>query len=126
MKTSSKWLAWPLTFGILSLSLLTPQYSNAFTAQVIELGAYGDDVIELQSRLQYIGLYKGKIDGDFGYGTYWSLNFQDKHDYRLMVLQGKQTKQKLANVSTTIKFVQNQLNKGIVYPLWKYSIRTTN
>jgi N-acetylmuramoyl-L-alanine amidase len=114
MKTSRKWLAWPLTFGILSLSLLTPQYSNAFTAQVIELGSYGEDVIELQSRLQYIGLYKGKIDGDFGYGTYWALrNFQEQYGLPVDGIAGKQTKAKLAKVSTYHKeFVRNQLNQG--------------
>ncbi len=37
--------------------------TKAFTQQVIQKGAVGDDVIELQSRLQYIGFYNGKIDG---------------------------------------------------------------
>lgn len=114
MKISKKWLAWPLTLGILSLSLLTPQNSNAFSAQVIELGAFGEDVIELQSRLQYIGLYKGKIDGDFGYGTYWALrNFQEQYGLPIDGIAGKQTKAKLANVSTYHKeFVQNQIKQG--------------
>ena len=49
----------------------------AFSNQVIQQGAVGDDVIELQSRLQYLGFYNGKIDGVFGWGTYWALrNFQ--------------------------------------------------
>jgi len=114
MKISKKWLAWPLTLGILSLSLLTPQNSNAFSAQVIELGAFGEDVIELQSRLQYIGLYKGKIDGDFGYGTYWALrNFQEQYGLPIDGIAGKSTKAKLANVSTYHKeFVQNQIKQG--------------
>ena len=34
---------------------------------------YGDDVIELQARLQYIGFYTSQIDGKFGYSTYWAL-----------------------------------------------------
>ena len=51
--------------------------TDAFSEQVIQRGATGDDVIELQSRLQYIGFYTGKIDGVFGWGTYWALrNFQ--------------------------------------------------
>ena len=33
----------------------------AFSNQVIQQGAVGDDVIELQSRLQYIGFYNGKL-----------------------------------------------------------------
>lgn len=113
-KNSSRWLAWPLTFGILSLSFLTPQDSNAFSAQVIELGAFGDDVIELQSRLQYIGLYRGKIDGDFGYGTYWALrNFQEQYGLEVDGIAGKQTKTKLTNVSTYHReFVENQINQG--------------
>ncbi|MFX3673963.1 MAG: spore cortex-lytic enzyme [Paenisporosarcina sp.] len=114
MKISKKWLAWPLTLGLLSLSVLTPQNSNAFSAQVIELGAFGEDVIELQSRLQYIGLYKGEIDGDFGYGTYWALrNFQEQYGLPVDGIAGKQTKAKLANVSKYHKeFVQNQIKQG--------------
>ena len=57
--------------GLLILLLaVSPQNSYSFSNQEIERGAFGDDVIELQARLQYLGLYHGKIDGVFGYGTY--------------------------------------------------------
>lgn len=52
---------------------------QAFSNQVIQRGASGEDVIELQSRLKYNGFYTGKVDGVFGWGTYWALrNFQQK------------------------------------------------
>ena len=58
---------------ILAVLILTiPLQTDAFSSQVVERGAFGDDVIELQARLQYIGYYNGAIDGKFGYGTYWA------------------------------------------------------
>src|SRR5699024_4942935 len=61
---------------ILSVGLQATQSSKpveAFSPQVIQQGAVGDDVIELQSRLEFVGFYNGKIDGVFGWGTYWAL-----------------------------------------------------
>lgn len=46
---------------------------SAFSGQVIQKGATGTDVIELQARLQYIGYYRGPIDGVFSWNTYWAL-----------------------------------------------------
>ena len=114
MNQSKKWLAWPLTFCLLSMSLYTPQSISAFSGQVIELGAYGEDVIELQARLQHIGFYKGRIDGDFGYGTYWALrNFQEQYGLPIDGLAGKDTKAKLVSVSKYHKeFVQTQIKQG--------------
>lgn len=81
------------------LSGPVPQ-SNAFTQQVIQRGAVGEDVIELQSRLQYLGYYKGKIDGVFGWSTYWALrNFQEKFGMKVDGLAGKSTKAKLVKAS---------------------------
>ena len=110
----NKWLIWFVTLCLLTMSLSTPKHSEAFSGQVIELGAYGDDVIELQARLQYIGLYKNQIDGKFGYGTYWALrNFQEKYGLPVDGVAGQKTKAKLVNQSDYNKeFVQNQLNKG--------------
>ncbi|WP_017380372.1 spore cortex-lytic enzyme [Paenisporosarcina sp. TG-14] len=110
----NKGFIWLVIICLLTLSLSAPDRSEAFSGQVIELGAYGEDVIELQSRLQYIGFYKNKIDGKFGYGTYWALrNFQDQYGLPIDGVAGQNTKTKLVNASTYHKeFVRKQLNQG--------------
>ncbi|MFP7445385.1 spore cortex-lytic enzyme [Bacillus infantis] len=98
-----------------ALPLLGPsEKANAFSAQVIQHGAVGDDVIELQSRLQYLGFYNGKIDGVFGWGTYWALrNFQYEFGLPIDGLAGQETKAKLAKASKyNEQFVKEQVNKG--------------
>jgi N-acetylmuramoyl-L-alanine amidase len=104
-----------VTISCLWLSVqATPSPTHAFTNQVIQKGAVGDDVIELQARLQYIGYYNGKIDGVFGWGTYWAVrNFQ--YDFGLPVdgLVGQDTKDKLIRVSKYHEsFVKEQIRKG--------------
>lgn len=91
-----------------------PNAYHAFSNQVVQRGANGDDVIELQARLQYIGYYTGVIDGKFGYGTYWALrNFQEQYGLPVDGLLGEQTKKKLVNVSNyDEKFVKEQIRKG--------------
>ena len=88
--------------------------SDAFSNQVIQQGAVGDDVIELQSRLQYLGYYNGKIDGVFGWGTYWALrNFQYEFGLPIDGLAGQTTKNKLVKASKyNEQFVKQQINKG--------------
>ena len=63
---------------VAGLTFFAPQKpAEAFTNQVIQQGSVGEDVIELQARLQYIGFYNGDIDGVFGWQTYWATrNFQ--------------------------------------------------
>ncbi|WP_066047543.1 spore cortex-lytic enzyme [Robertmurraya korlensis] len=87
---------------------------DAFTNQVIQQGAVGEDVIELQSRLQYIGYYNGKIDGVFGWKTYWALrNFQYEFGLPIDGLAGLKTRQKLVDVTKyNEQFVKKQINKG--------------
>lgn len=87
---------------------------HAFSDQVIQQGAVGDDVIELQARLQYIGFYNGKIDGVFGWGTYWALrNFQYEFGLEIDGLAGQGTKDKLTQVTKYDKeFVKKQINQG--------------
>ncbi|WP_374703442.1 spore cortex-lytic enzyme [Bacillus sp. Marseille-P3661] len=87
---------------------------NAFSPQVIQRGAVGEDVIELQARLQYIGFYKGKIDGVFGWGTYWALrNFQSEFGLPIDGLAGETTKAKLVKATKYDKaHVQKQVNQG--------------
>ncbi|WP_121611986.1 spore cortex-lytic enzyme [Mesobacillus foraminis] len=90
------------------------QKAEAFSNQVIQQGAVGDDVIELQSRLQYLGFYNGKIDGVFGWGTYWALrNFQYEFGMEIDGLAGQTTKNKLVKASKyNREHVKEQLNKG--------------
>ncbi|WP_409978347.1 spore cortex-lytic enzyme [Anoxybacteroides tepidamans] len=87
---------------------------HAFSSQVIQRGAVGDDVIELQARLQYIGFYNGKIDGVFGWGTYWAVrNFQYKFGLPVDGLVGESTKAKLVKVSKYYEsFVKEQIRNG--------------
>ncbi|MFB4166342.1 spore cortex-lytic enzyme [Virgibacillus sp. JSM 102003] len=87
---------------------------NAFTSQVIQHGAVGDDVIELQARLQYLGFYNGNIDGVFGWGTYWALrNFQYEFGLKVDGLAGLTTRQKLVDASEYDRdYVKEQIRKG--------------
>lgn len=88
--------------------------AHAFSNQVIQRGAVGDDVIELQARLQYIGFYNGKIDGVFGWSTYWALrNFQYRFGLPVDGLAGESTKAKLVKVSKYYEsFVKEQIRNG--------------
>lgn len=80
------------------------QRADAFTSQVLQQGAVGEDVIELQSRLKHIGFYNGKIDGVFGWGTYWALrNFQYEFGLPIDGVAGWQTKLKLAKATPKAK-----------------------
>lgn len=56
---------WPAAFR-------TPVVS-AFTMRNLILGSQGYDVYELQNRLGFLGYYKGKVDGKFGWQTYFSV-----------------------------------------------------
>lgn len=87
---------------------------EAFSAQVIQHGAVGDDVIELQSRLQYLGFYNKKIDGVFGWSTYWALrNFQYEFGLPIDGLAGQKTKDMLVRASQYHEqHVKEQINKG--------------
>ncbi|KPN95306.1 spore cortex-lytic enzyme [Lysinibacillus sp. ZYM-1] len=101
---------------ILGISIIAiPQNEViAFSDQQITRGAYGDDVIELQARLQYLGFYKSKIDGKFGYNTYWALrNFQEKYGLPVDGVAGTKTKKTIAGYSDyDEKWVKAQLNAG--------------
>ena len=87
---------------------------DAFSNQIIQQGAVGDDVIELQSRLQYLGFYNGKIDGVFGWRTYWALrNFQYEFGMEIDGMAGQQTKEKLVKASKyNEQHVKENINKG--------------
>jgi N-acetylmuramoyl-L-alanine amidase len=99
---------------LMTSSIFENKEVHAFSNQIIEKGAVGDDVIELQSRLQYIGFYKGKIDGVFGWSTYWALrNFQYEFGLPIDGLAGWPTKLKLAKASKyNEQFVKKHINNG--------------
>jgi N-acetylmuramoyl-L-alanine amidase len=102
-----------LLVGI-AASTSNEERASAFSNQIIQNGAVGDDVIELQARLQYLGFYHGKIDGVFGWGTYWALrNFQSEFGLPIDGLAGATTKQKLVNASKYDKaFVKKNVDQG--------------
>jgi N-acetylmuramoyl-L-alanine amidase len=73
---------------------------EAFSNQVLRQGSVGEDVIELQSRLAYNGYYKSKIDGVFGWGTYWAVrNFQYQFGLPIDGIVGSATKAMLVRAT---------------------------
>lgn len=100
--------------SMLFILLLLPIQTFAFSGQVIERGAFGDDVIELQARLQYLGIYHGAIDGKYGYGTENAVRqFQSQYGLKADGVAGQATKQKLVNNSDFDKgWVHAQIASG--------------
>ncbi|AZU63169.1 spore cortex-lytic enzyme [Neobacillus mesonae] len=96
-----------------SQPLIHADKAQAFSNQVIQRGAVGEDVIELQSRLKYIGFYTGKIDGVFGWRTYWALrNFQYEFGLPIDGLAGSTTKAKLLKSTKYTKSNNASSNNG--------------
>nr|WP_199228134.1 cell wall hydrolase [Salipaludibacillus keqinensis] len=87
---------------------------GAFSDQVIQKGATGDDVVELQARMQYNGYYDGTIDGVFGWQTYWSVReFQENFGLEVDGLVGQSMKQMLEKATEYDKeFVHRMLREG--------------
>lgn len=74
---------------------------SAFSPQVIQHGAVGEDVIELQARLKHIGFFTGEVDGVFGWRTYWALrHFQYEFGMEIDGIAGTEAKEKLAKATT--------------------------
>lgn len=71
-----------------------------FSEQVIQYGAFGTDVYELQGRLGFLGFYHGKLDSYFGPKTLESLKwFQSEFGMPVDGLAGPKTKLKLYNAT---------------------------
>ena len=96
------------------LLILSPQPAGAFSEQIVQKGATGDDVVELQARLQYIGFFNGNIDGVFGWSTYWATrNFQEEFGMEVDGLVGEQMKSKLEKATEYDKeFVHRMIREG--------------
>lgn len=98
----------------MGLSLNANQTADAFSEQVIQQGATGEDVVELQARLQYIGYFHGQIDGVFGWGTYWALrNFQNEFGMKVDGYAGEKVKNMLKERTQYHKdFVRENIEAG--------------
>ncbi|SFP40725.1 spore cortex-lytic enzyme [Salibacterium halotolerans] len=96
------------------LAAFPVRQAEAFSDQVVQKGATGDDVVELQSRLQYNGFYEGTIDGVFGWGTYWSVrNYQDEFGLEVDGLVGPDMKAMLEkSTKYNEAFVKKALEEG--------------
>lgn len=115
MKSKGSIMACLILFSFTITTFINTETISAFSNQVIQRGATGDDVVELQARLQYNGYYNGKIDGVYGWGTYWAVrNFQDQFGLKEVDgLVGAKTKQTLICKSKYYReYVMEQLNKG--------------
>lgn len=115
MKSKGSTMACLILFSFTITTFINTETISAFSNQVIQRGATGDDVVELQARLQYNGYYNGKIDGVYGWGTYWAVrNFQDQFGLKEVDgLVGAKTKQTLICKSKYYReYVMEQLNKG--------------
>jgi N-acetylmuramoyl-L-alanine amidase len=128
-------LSFLMIFFVSSIFIWAPaEHTEAFSPQVIQQGSTGDDVTELQARLQYIGFYNGQIDSVFGWQTYWALrNFQYEFGLKVDGLAGQKTKQKLVDATKYDKqWVKEQLrhNRDFTYyggtPNWKETEQPKN
>ncbi|AWB44359.1 spore cortex-lytic enzyme [Paenibacillus sp. CAA11] len=71
-----------------------------FSNQVLQTGAFGQDVYELQGRLEFLGFYHGKQDSHFGTSTRTAvMEFQKAFGMKADGVAGGQTKLKLYNAT---------------------------
>jgi N-acetylmuramoyl-L-alanine amidase len=69
---------------------------ETFSNVTFKYGATGKDVLELQGRLKFLGFYKGKVDGEYGWKTLQSVkHFQWKFGMPADGIIGSKTKLKL-------------------------------
>ena len=86
--------------GDATLSILYSEAAQTFvppptpspTPEMLKSGAQGDQVTRLQERLQELGYYTGKVDGDYGGGTKNAVKlFQNQHDLDADGIAGEKT-----------------------------------
>ncbi|MCL6453687.1 MAG: spore cortex-lytic enzyme [Alicyclobacillus sp.] len=78
------------------MAVFSLEPAAAFTARDLMYGSRGYDVDELQNRLKYDGYYHGKVDGIFGWKTYWAVrNFQYNFGMKVTGYVDMATKMKL-------------------------------
>jgi N-acetylmuramoyl-L-alanine amidase len=93
-------VVWALQMSGEEVSPRSVPTAEAFTARKLVYGSQGNDVYELQNRLRYVGFYRGKIDGVFGWKTYWAVrNFQYQFGLRVTGVVDHKTKKVLVKAS---------------------------
>lgn len=55
------------------ITLPNSSSQETFSGRILERGSSGQDVVELQERLKYIGYLNDVTDGKFGWNTYWAV-----------------------------------------------------
>ncbi|HEU4964709.1 MAG TPA: spore cortex-lytic enzyme [Bacilli bacterium] len=82
------------------MNIKSGQDQSVFTTRTLVRGSQGIDVRELQGRLKYNGYYHGKVDGVFGYGTYWAVRrFQYRFGLKIDGVVGSKTRQMLVRAT---------------------------
>jgi N-acetylmuramoyl-L-alanine amidase len=81
-------------------------FIETFASRNLSMGSRGNDVAELQNRLQLVGYYSGNIDGVFGYQTLYAVRkFQNDFGIKVDGVVGTKTREILQNNT------KNQANK---------------
>lgn len=76
------------------------EVQETFSKTILQYGAVGEDVRELQGRLKFLGFYHGEVDGDFGWSTLQSVKtFQSEFGMKADGIVGAETKLKLYNAT---------------------------
>lgn len=74
-KMVSSWML--IALMIVTFLTVYPQTGHSLGDPLLKIGSRGDQVKEVQSRLGFLGYYRYKIDGQYGWRTYQAvLNFQ--------------------------------------------------
>ena len=77
-----------------------PNFSSqeTFSGRILERGSSGQDVVELQERLKYIGYLNDVTDGKFGWNTYWAVRkFQKDFGIKVDGKVGSKTQRMLVS-----------------------------
>ncbi|NGQ94767.1 spore cortex-lytic enzyme [Brevibacillus sp. SYP-B805] len=102
LKHAAKWTVLLAALLVIAsvFSVIIPQQTDAFSKAIVKVGSTGKDVREMQGRLKLLGFYTGKVDGVFGWRSYWALrNFQYEFGLKVDGVLGAKTKLKLYNAT---------------------------
>lgn len=91
-------LAFTLIFSL--NSIWGSHITFSFGPSLLKQGMVGDDIYELQSRLSYLGYYKGSIDGIYGSQTKAAVrDFQSRFGMKVDGVAGSKTKDMLVRAT---------------------------